>query len=54
VRTHVVPPAPPTPTYSDSGFSTTNGQWPSADGGFNTTPTAKKARIRLTGSLPGR
>jgi hypothetical protein len=54
VRTHVVPPAPPPTTYSDSGFSTTNGQWPSADGGFNTTPTAKKARIRLTGSLPGR
>jgi hypothetical protein len=55
LRARVVRPAPPAPTtYTDSGFSLTNGQWPSSDGGLNTTPPGKKPRTQLTGSLPGR
>jgi len=53
VRARVVRPAPAA-TYSDSGFSSTNGQWPTSDNQFNTTPTGKKARPQLFGSLPGR
>jgi hypothetical protein len=45
---------PPPPTYSDSGFPLNGEQWPSSDGGLNTTPAGKQGQTRLTRTSPGR